>query len=130
MITGWAKWAKRRFSRSHDFVSVDARRISSQPRQYEMILSPPQTAYSAKSPDALMEDYPVDKESGSPMTPSFRPERTEYFGKTAPYSSPALSFSTPRPPSAGLSQGREWDPASTHAKGLHPPGYPPWKSQV
>jgi hypothetical protein len=130
MMTGWVTWVKRRFSHSHDFVSVDARRISSQPRQYEMILSPPQTAYSAKSPDALMEDYPADKESALPGTPSIRPERTEYFGTTAPYSSPALSFSTPRPPSAGLSQGREWDPASTHAKSVRPPGYPRWKNPV
>lgn len=120
MVSGWIACLKKPFSRSHDFVSVDARRLSSDPRHYEMILSPPQTAYAVRSPDPLLEN---DKELPSPLAPSFQTARTDYFGKTAKYTSPSLSFSTPRPPSAGVSQGREWDPESTHAKGSQPPRY-------
>lgn len=121
MVSGWIALLKKPFSHSQDFVSVDARRLSSDPRHYEMILSPPQTAYAAKSPDPLMETYPVDKELPSPLAPSFQTTRTDYFGKPVTYTSPMLSFSTPRPPSTGVSQGREWDPEGTHAKGTVPP---------
>ena len=121
MVSAWVACLKKPFSHSHDFVSVDARRLSSDPRHYEMILSPPQTAYAAKSPDPLMENIPADKELPSPLAPSFQTARTDYFGKTIHCTSPSLSFPSPRPPSAGVSQGREWDPESTHAKGSQPP---------
>lgn len=61
MITGWVKLLTRPFRRSHDFVSVDARRFSTDPRHYEMILSPhkrptpppphhPQIAFPTRGP--------------------------------------------------------------------------------
>lgn len=124
IIRAWVDLVRKPFYRSHDFVSVDARRLSSDPRTYEMILSPPQSAYVAKSPDPIIVNGPIDKDYFSPMTPSIKSNRsskTDYFGKEAAYSSPTLSFSSPRPPSAGFMQGREWDPASTHAKGFRQP---------
>lgn len=113
MLPAWVKFWRRRFTHKHDFVSVDARRFSADPRNYEMILSPPQTAY--KSPEHHVLTSPTDRDS----TPTFSPSsNSDYFGKEATYTSPVLSFSTPRPPSAGVpQQGREWDPESTHAKG-------------
>ena len=121
IVHAWIHLIRRPFSRSHDFVSVDARRLSADPRTYEMILSPPQTAYAAKSPGPLILNSTSDKDCFSPLTPSIKSNRTsktDYFGKEAAYASPTLSFSSPRPPSAGIMQGREWDPASTHAKGF------------
>ena len=132
MITGWVKLLTRRFRRSHDFVSVDARRFSADPRHYEMILSPPQTAHAAapSSPNSFPVTRPRTadtKECGSPLAPSFRSNRlsrhSDGFGQDANYASPQLSFSTPRPPGAGTAQGREWDPASTPAKSSRWPGH-------
>lgn len=124
IVYAWIELVRRPFSHSHDFVSVDARRLSADPRTYEMILSPPQTAHAVKSPDPLIFNNPIDKDCFSPLSPSIKSNRTsktDYFGKETAYTSPVQSFSSPRPPSAGISQGREWDPESTHAKGFRQP---------
>ncbi|KAL8703420.1 MAG: hypothetical protein Q9201_003391 [Fulgogasparrea decipioides] len=117
MIPAWIELIRKRFSRSHDFVSVDAKRFSTDPRHYEMITLPPQTAYALKSPEAAVTSPSIDGETIavlSPQTPK------DYFPRDAKYVSPTLSFSTPRPPSSGRHQGREWDPASTHAQPWSP----------
>ncbi|KAL8740017.1 MAG: hypothetical protein Q9190_007235 [Brigantiaea leucoxantha] len=120
MISAWMTLIRKRLSGSHDFVSVDARRLSAQPRQYEMITSPPRTASSSKSPDPLVASPSIDGDTIAALSPS--DQQKEYFTSTtreSRYASPTLSFSTPRPPSSsGRLPGREWDPASTHAKPL------------
>ncbi|KAL9045848.1 MAG: hypothetical protein Q9214_001181 [Letrouitia sp. 1 TL-2023] len=117
MVPAWISLVRKRFSRSHDFVSVDARRLSNQPRQYEMITSPPQTAYNAKSPNTFVTSPSIDGDTIAALSPSS--QQKDYFFSAPPeakYTSPTLSFSTPRPPSSSSRlQGREWDPACTHA---------------
>ncbi|KAF7509533.1 hypothetical protein GJ744_007933 [Endocarpon pusillum] len=98
MVLGWIDLFKRRFSRQHEFVSADARRLSSDPRTYEMLnsVTSPQTAVktperAAMSPNSL---------SVTQMSPGID-QKIDYFGREARYQSPATSFSSPRPPSAG-----------------------------
>lgn len=113
LFPAWGTFLRRKFAHKHDFVSVDARRFSADPRNYEMIQSPPQTAYKSSEPHLM--SSPADRDSTATFSPS---SKSDYFGKEATYASPVLSFSTPIPPSAGVpQQGREWNPESTHAKG-------------
>jgi hypothetical protein len=104
MVLGWTDLVKRRFVRRHEFVSADARRLSNDPRTYEMLnpLTSPQTAI--KSPDPVtIRPSPHSISQASPYVD----QKTDYFGREAKYSSPATSFSTPRPPSANSGWGRD-----------------------
>lgn len=121
MLTGWVDLLRRKFSRSHDFVSVDARRgATPDPKNYEMIISPPQTTYSS-GPNIMMSPQ-EDRKSVTFSTTSNvdRTSKIDYFGPSAVYTSPALSFSTPRSSSAGQTKGPERDPAHTYAKVSQP----------
>ena len=118
MITGWIELIRKPFAKSSEFVSVDARRFSASHnmKNYEMITSPPSRASRVpkEPPSAMLSPSSEYEDSISTYTPS---SKTDYFGKEVQYVSPTLSFSTPRPPSAGRGgMGREWDPASTHAR--------------
>jgi len=114
MVLGWIDLFKQRFFRPSEFVSVDARRYSSDPRTYEMLSNTPQ-------PTPLKTPEPVVKSPGSTISSrgGFSPvkaaERGDYFGRDAKYTIPAASFSTPRPPSSHQNHAREWDPRETHA---------------
>ena len=118
MITGWIELIRKPFVKSSEFVSVDARRFSASHniKNYEMITSPPSHASRdpKEPPSAILSPRSEYADSISTFSPS---SKTDYFGKEVQYVSPTLSFSTPRPPSAGRGGvGREWDPCSTHAK--------------
>ena len=121
MITGWIELIRKPFIKSNDFVSVDARGHSAGPKtkNYEMITSPPSRASRAvmetpKEPQtAILSPSSEYDDSISAYSPN---SQTDYFAKEFKYVSPTMSFSTPRPPSAGRGPGREWDPTSTHAK--------------
>lgn len=123
MIIGWADMIRQTFSRQRtDFVSVDARRFSNNPKTYEMLSSPPQQHLSSdmpKAPEAVVTSHPTKEDGLSPLAQSpdsnytndyFSKEvehKASAFGQDADYKSPKLSFSTPRPPSAGRSFSRE-----------------------
>ncbi|KAL8825024.1 MAG: hypothetical protein Q9191_004667 [Dirinaria sp. TL-2023a] len=112
MIPAWFELMKRPFGKSQEFVSVDARGFSANPKTYEMITSPP-----TRPLDTPREPESAIVSPGSDSISTFSPSsRVDYFGKEATYASPTLSFSTPRPPSAGRGYGREWDPERTFAK--------------
>ncbi|KAL9014193.1 MAG: hypothetical protein Q9173_001156 [Seirophora scorigena] len=118
MVLAWIGLVRKRFTRSHDFVSVDAKCLSTGPRHYELITSPPQTGYtSLKTPEAAVTSPSIDGNTIAVLSPE---NPREYFPRDAKYVSPTMSFSTPRAPSSGRHHGREWDPASTHA-----PSFPP-----
>ena len=112
MFSAWVELLKRPYTRSKEFVSSDARRSANDTKNYEMIASPP-----SRHADAPRE---LPSAITSPNTDSIMmfsaASKTDYFGMEATYSKPSQSFSTPRPPGAGRIYGREWDPASTHAK--------------
>ena len=115
MIPAWFELFKRPFTRNHEFVSADARRFANDTKNYEMITSPPSRPLDTpKQPEAAVVSPGADSIS------TFSPSSPDYFGKEATYLRPSLSFSTPRPPSAGRSYGREWDPSNTHAKSSRP----------
>jgi len=114
MVLGWIDLFKRRWVYRHEFVSADARRLSNDPRTYEMLSSTLQP--NLKSPDAAVMS-PLSSHS-TPFSPD-ADSKNDYFGRTTrAYLSPAQSFSTPRPPSCGR---REWDPRATQARR---PAYP------
>ena len=127
MLVGWLDIIKAPFRRQKtDFVSVDARRFSAQPKNYEMIMSPPSRPYSIpKEPEAVVTSPPADEKEGLsaiPQSPTSHYEE-DYFGKETypsreahPYSSPKLSFSTPRPPSAGRISSRDF----SHTRAFSP----------
>ncbi|KAI9828780.1 MAG: hypothetical protein M1832_001885 [Thelocarpon impressellum] len=118
MVTGWGAFLKQRFQRKREFVSVDARRFSKDPRTYEMLQSPPQSdakATEVTSPEPVATPRQDRREArvGFPPTPTR--ENSDYFGQEATYSSPHLSFSAPRAP-AWKASG-DWDATATYAKG-------------
>lgn len=145
MVPAWVKLFKRTVTRSHDFVSVDARRYSADPRTYEMLASPSIVSPpAAKTPGLDIKSLDADMETSSPFSPDFSqrdkqdytsklspPSEQVYFGSEykiqnpeARHFTPNLSFSTPRAPSAGRGVGRAWgqayptwDPRSTHTRG-------------
>ena len=130
MLLGWIDLIRGPFNKRNDFVSVDAARSypNNHPKNYEMITSPPSTTYAMpKTPDPLLAASPTRAEAEerpsqfpphSPPSPSSQ-YTNDYFGhnggkegggrhlsfslptREADYKSPKLSFSTPRPPSAG-----------------------------
>ncbi len=104
MVLGWIDLIKRRVASRHEFVSADARRLSNDPRTYEMLnpTTSPQTGIrspepAAKSPSSL---------SIGQMSP-YVDQKTDYLGREAKYSTPVTSFSSPRPPSANAGWGRD-----------------------
>ena len=157
ILMGWIELVRKPFrKRTTDFVSVDARRFSGDHQKYEMLMSPPTRPHSMpKEPEVAITSPPADEKVGLaaiPQSPSSHYSE-DYFGKDVrvsrdahPYLSPKLSFSTPRPPSAGRTISRdyhrsafspslstvptsrsqsqteryspqiEWDPTTTHAK--------------
>lgn len=118
MIPAWIELIRNRFARrKHDFVSVDAKRFSTNGRPYEIITSPPQSTYTPKVPEAAVTSPSLDGDTIAALSP---PKQNDYFTRDAKYVSPAMSFSTPRPPSSGRCQGREWDPVNTYARPWSP----------
>ena len=144
MVSAWGKLIKRTFTRSHDFVSVDARRYSADPRTYEMLASPPiALPPAAKAPGVEITGSDAETETGGTIPRSFsQTGKQDYISKLSPaseqdyfgsgnqpqspeakYLTPSLSFSRPKAPSAsrvGKVAGQAypiWDPRSTHARG-------------
>ncbi|KAK0660957.1 hypothetical protein DIS24_g2989 [Lasiodiplodia hormozganensis] len=137
MFTGWKTWFQEKFSGNREFVSLDARRFSSDARTFELLKvggqasgyvstvhSPGGETYvstmqAMKSPESTVTT--PSAVYGSPLSGQHTPD---YFGKEVQrnYRSPSQSFSTPRPPTASGTRV-DWDPTSTHARGglgLHP----------
>lgn len=129
MLVGWVNLIRRPFTKRNDFVSVDvdARNYSNDPKNYEMITSPPTTYVMPKTPDPpVTSSRPEHEEAVSPLPQSPQSPSSQYtndyFNKEvgsrnrqlsfspppeADYKIPKLSFSTPRPPGAGRSFSHE-----------------------
>ncbi|KAL8682425.1 MAG: hypothetical protein Q9186_001546 [Xanthomendoza sp. 1 TL-2023] len=118
MIPGWIDLIRTRFARKHDFVSVDARRLSTNARPYEMMTSPPHSEYAPKTPEAVVTSPSIDGDTLAVLSSQTPKEYS--FTRDAKYVSPTMSFSTPRPPSSGRYHGREWDPINTYARPWSP----------
>ena len=104
MILSWIDLFRKQLNRSHEFVSRDARRLSD-PRNYEMLTSPPQS-YQPKSADDFVTS--PDADIRSPESFSISNQKEDYFGTDATYVTPSRSFSRPKPPerSASGASGR------------------------
>ena len=94
MVLSWIDLCRNQINRSHEFVSRDARRLSD-PRNYEMLTSPPQS-YQPKGVD----DFITSPDAGirSPESFSTSSPKNDYFGADATYVTPSRSFSRPIPP--------------------------------
>ena len=108
MVTGWIDIIKRPFNRSHEFVSVDARRISD-PRRYEMLKSPSQAVYLPKSVDDLESSPEVDQHSPRDFEPTV--QQVGYYGREATWRSPSMSFSSPKPPQISANERPQISPS-------------------
>jgi hypothetical protein len=119
MFTGWFDLFRSKFSKNREFVSLDARNLAENSRNYELKKfeeNAIQHPENVLTPPAEIAGYG-----------HFRSDTPDYFLKETQreYTSPTLSFSTPRPQSHATPHV-EWDPRSTHARGglgLHPPDY-------
>jgi len=115
MVDGWKEMVRTHLRAPNEFVSADARRLSKDPRTYEMLGSA--AGPQLKTPErAVISPYSTTDTSFSPEQDS----KTEYFDKPRAYVIPISSYSSPRPPSS--SAAREWDPRATHARGVTLPG--------
>jgi hypothetical protein len=119
MFTGWLEFFRNKFSKNREFVSLDARNLAENSRNYELKRFDDGTI---QSPASALTSPPEIAGYGN-----FRSDTPDYFTKETQreYRSPTLSFSTPRPLSRSATQV-DWDPRSTHARGglgLHPPEY-------
>lgn len=141
MLTGWKMWFQEKFTGQREFVSLDARRFSSDARTFELLKVAGQSpgyvgtvqtpsedyigaAHVLKSPESAVTSPSGGYGYNSPGSPASGQRTPDYFGKEVQraYRSPNQSFSTPRAPSATVVQV-DWDPRSTHARGglgLHP----------
>jgi hypothetical protein len=104
MVLGWIDLFKRRFTRPNEFVSADARRLSNDPRNYEMLNSITSPQPGIKSPEPVaMSPGALEVSQKSP----YGDHKIDYFGREAQYTSPSTSFSSPRPPSSHGQWGRD-----------------------
>lgn len=105
MVLGWIDFFKGLFVHQVEFVSADARSRFPDSRAYEMLNSRQQTI---KTPE------PVVTSTSTTLRDSDG-KGSDYYGREAKYTSPAMSFSSPRPPSS-QNPGRYWDPQSSFAR--------------
>ena len=96
MITGWIEILRRPFHRSGEFLSVDARRMSD-PRNYELLTSPPQKFHMSKGPDGLVTTATTQTPE-TPVVRNFSPPPPEFTRTSRAERSASLNFSHPRPP--------------------------------
>ncbi|KAF2085610.1 hypothetical protein K490DRAFT_46146 [Saccharata proteae CBS 121410] len=125
MVTGWLDYFRDRALKKREFVSLDARRFSSDARAFEMlkISQQQEQAQQQHHHHHQQQQYPFSNHNSSHRNKEALPD---YFGKEIqrPYHSPSQSFSVPR---VHRRQELEWDPRRTYARGgtglsMHPPG--------
>ena len=95
MITGWVELVTSRWHRQHEqreFVSLDARRFSADPRTHELLNMESQSEPSKTAHTSETHDVSPITDIETPISPGKFNERL--------YRSPHGSFSSPRPPSA------------------------------
>ncbi|KAF2442531.1 hypothetical protein P171DRAFT_69069 [Karstenula rhodostoma CBS 690.94] len=125
MFTGWWDLVRCKLGSKREFVSLDAHKYAVGEHQFELaqvqptIATYPGTHSADVSPISPKEKGDIER---------FRRSVTgtpDYFSKeaTRKYTTPNLSFSSPRAPSQAVTRA-EWDPRATHARGglgFHPP---------
>jgi len=110
MAHGWMEMFRTKIRRKNEFVSADARRLSTDPRTYEM-LNGSSPGLNIKSPDRALAS-PRTRTSFTPTFAVATDSKQDYYGAARAYVTPVSSYSHPRPPSSH----KDWDPKTTHAK--------------
>ncbi|KAF2253342.1 hypothetical protein BU26DRAFT_418404 [Trematosphaeria pertusa] len=118
MFTAWLELFRSKVGSKREFVSLDAKQYGNETRPYELQKfagSPLKSPMSAATSPGAEYDPFRRSYTGTP----------DYFTKETQreYTTPSLSFSTPRAPSQAAMRV-EWDPRASHARGglgLHPP---------
>ncbi|OCK84677.1 hypothetical protein K432DRAFT_288381 [Lepidopterella palustris CBS 459.81] len=119
IFKAWYEFLRSKFSSKREFVSLDAKRFSSDARTYELLkVGNP----SIKSPETVVTSPAANEFDLIRRSATSTPD---YFGKEIQreYRSPTLSFSSPRAPSQAAIRV-DLDPRATYARGglgLHPP---------
>ncbi|OJJ47039.1 hypothetical protein ASPZODRAFT_1879839 [Penicilliopsis zonata CBS 506.65] len=117
MFVGWAELLRGNVTKHHhEFVSADARNFTDA-RSYEMLNS--SGLGSLKTPEPMAVRSPTP--GAGAQIGDMKRSSSRNYGYEANYTSPTMSFSTPRPPSSSQ-QGREWDPQKTYARSHHTRG--------
>lgn len=109
LVLGWIEFFKSKFVRHHEYISADARAKFGDARAYEMLTNP------MKTPEPVLKSPTPSRMDGAAS-----PDNGRFFGRDASYVTPSMSFSAPkrpRPPTS--SQGREWVPEATFARGYN-----------
>jgi len=108
VFSAWADLFRRLFSRRRqaEFVSLDAKRLSNDPRPIPMMRMGATSRVASANTAISGSDTYSGKEQGSPYFAQQHFERT--------YKQPRMSFSTPRPESA-QSPRPTWDSTDTYA---------------
>lgn len=113
MCTGWYDFFKKKFNRKREFVSLDAKRFSSDARTFELLkIGTP--AMTTPGSSGTMNGYSAKAEY-------FPPEQERQWRK------PTMSFAGPQAPSNAANRMNWQMPHSSAARGglgLHPPRSP------
>ena len=131
MVLGWRDLFRSKIlQRRHEFVSVDARRLSNDPRTYEMLdTAKTVPALNISTPDRVLSPGQAHPLRSSPMTPEPDARHQDYFiSKNTIGAADNLSPETPAPAytyspnSPSMFSPREWDHRATQARPNYPPG--------
>jgi hypothetical protein len=104
MTHGWIEFFRTKLFRKNEFVSADARRLSNDPRTYEMLNGATQQLNIQPPDRALTDPRTRDYETGDVKLDPYTTARA--------YVTPVQSFSGPRPPT----QHKDWDPKASYAQ--------------
>jgi hypothetical protein len=137
MFSGWAEFIKKRLGSKREFVSLDAKRFSSDPRTIELLKVNAQPHGEPGDASISRVDTFESKESQSQSSPptrweSIRQSSPQSYQSRSPqpqpmerqYKKPRMSFSGPRGPTPVREEVEtrpNWDPSETFASSNHNP---------
>lgn len=90
MVRGWMELFRTKFQRQHDFVSADARRLSNDPRTYEMLggtgpqlnIQPPDRVATSPNPRSVSSPEPdLKQDRFGPARVRVSPDACRELGK-------------------------------------------------
>lgn len=108
MTHGWRELFRTKLFKKSEFVSADARRLSNDPRTYEM-LGGTTHQLNITTPDRAMTNP-------TPRDFELTDAKQNPYGVARAYVTPVASYSQPRPPVVH----KDWDPSATHARPMEP----------
>jgi hypothetical protein len=113
LLVAWVDFFRKRFSRKREFVSLDAKRFSNDPRTIQMMeMNANATNRVASANTALSGTETFSSKEPGSGSPYFA---QQHFERN--YKQPRMSFSTPRPSSANAPRPN-WDVNDSYAQSI------------